>query len=91
MSRIEILHGGAATTVQDEGRTGQAAYGVPVSGAMDRFAATAGKTGQGHRRKHATGEGGPIPTYAKQTKADAAKVLEVELAIALLPVSDALT
>jgi biotin-dependent carboxylase-like uncharacterized protein len=34
----EILHGGAQTTVQDEGRAGYGAVGVPRAGAMDRFA-----------------------------------------------------
>lgn len=41
MSEIEILRGGAATLVQDLGRPGHAAAGVPRSGAMDPFAATA--------------------------------------------------
>lgn len=41
MSELEVLHGGAATLVQDLGRPGHAASGVPVSGAMDPFAAAA--------------------------------------------------
>ncbi len=40
MSAIEILRGGAATLVQDLGRPGHSAAGVPRSGAMDPFAAT---------------------------------------------------
>ena len=32
---IEIINPGLLTTVQDTGRTGYQAYGVPVCGAMD--------------------------------------------------------
>jgi KipI family sensor histidine kinase inhibitor len=35
---VEVLDGGALTTVQDLGRYGFQRYGVPVSGAMDTFA-----------------------------------------------------
>ncbi|MFQ5520322.1 MAG: biotin-dependent carboxyltransferase family protein [Candidatus Methylomirabilia bacterium] len=38
MDIIEVLDGGLFTTVQDLGRYGYQRYGVPVSGAMDRFA-----------------------------------------------------
>jgi antagonist of KipI len=38
MSVIDVLDGGMLTTVQDLGRTGYQKYGVPGSGAMDRFA-----------------------------------------------------
>ena len=41
MTELEILRGGAATLVQDAGRPGHAASGVPASGAMDPFAAAA--------------------------------------------------
>ena len=35
--RVEVLHGGLLTTVQDGGRHGLYGMGVPVSGAMDDF------------------------------------------------------
>jgi antagonist of KipI len=35
---IEILSGGILSTVQDQGRYGYREYGVPISGAMDRYA-----------------------------------------------------
>ena len=35
---LEILKGGLQTTVQDEGRTGVYAAGLPPSGAMDKHA-----------------------------------------------------
>ena len=38
MDAIEVVDGGAFTTVQDHGRYGYQRYGVPVSGAMDLFA-----------------------------------------------------
>ncbi|MFQ5880357.1 MAG: KipI antagonist, partial [Dehalococcoidia bacterium] len=38
MDVIEVLEGGLFTTVQDLGRYGYQRYGVPVCGAMDRFA-----------------------------------------------------
>ena len=41
-SQIEIIKPGWFTTVQDLGRYGSQQYGVPVSGAMDRFAAIVG-------------------------------------------------
>ncbi|MDQ5851762.1 MAG: biotin-dependent carboxyltransferase family protein [Chloroflexota bacterium] len=41
MLTIEILAGGIQTTVQDLGRTGYRAAGVPLSGAMDRLALAA--------------------------------------------------
>ena len=41
MSSVEVLHGGTLTTVQDLGRPGYRASGVPASGAMDPFAAAA--------------------------------------------------
>jgi antagonist of KipI len=34
---FEVIHPGALTTVQDSGRYGYQRYGVPVSGAMDKF------------------------------------------------------
>jgi antagonist of KipI len=37
VNRIEVLAGGMLTTVQDLGRVGSQRYGVPVSGAMDRW------------------------------------------------------
>jgi antagonist of KipI len=37
VNRIEVLAGGMLTTVQDLGRVGAQRYGVPVSGAMDRW------------------------------------------------------
>jgi biotin-dependent carboxylase-like uncharacterized protein len=39
---IEVIDGGMLTTVQDLGRHGYQRYGVPVSGALDRFALRAG-------------------------------------------------
>lgn len=39
-TRIIVIKGGWLTTVQDLGRYGYQQYGVPVAGAMDRFAAT---------------------------------------------------
>jgi len=39
---IEVIKPGWFTTVQDLGRYGSQHYGVPVSGAMDRFAAVVG-------------------------------------------------
>ncbi|HSM50237.1 MAG TPA: biotin-dependent carboxyltransferase family protein [Thermoanaerobaculia bacterium] len=41
MSAVEVLRGGTLTTVQDLGRPGHRAAGVPASGAMDPFAAAA--------------------------------------------------
>lgn len=41
MSTLEVLRGGTLTTVQDLGRPGHRAGGVPASGAMDPFAAAA--------------------------------------------------
>ncbi|KRL96935.1 biotin-dependent carboxyltransferase family protein [Liquorilactobacillus satsumensis] len=38
MAQFEILAGGLATTVQDTGRRGYQAQGIPVSGATDLFA-----------------------------------------------------
>jgi len=38
---FEVVHGGAQTTVQDLGRRGFGAAGVPTGGAMDRFALAA--------------------------------------------------
>ena len=35
---IEVVQPGLFTTVQDKGRWGYQAYGVPVAGAMDRYA-----------------------------------------------------
>ena len=35
---IEILSGGVLSTIQDQGRYGYRQYGVPISGAMDRYA-----------------------------------------------------
>ena len=35
---ITIIHQGAFTTIQDEGRFGYQAYGMPSAGAMDRYA-----------------------------------------------------
>ena len=42
MRTIEVIKGGAFTTVQDMGRYGYQRYGVPVSGAMDQFALRVG-------------------------------------------------
>ena len=42
MRTIEVIKGGAFTTVQDLGRYGYQRHGVPVSGAMDRFALRVG-------------------------------------------------
>ena len=41
MATLAIVRAGILTTVQDLGRPGWGAFGVPVSGAMDRFAARA--------------------------------------------------
>lgn len=38
MRTIEVIDGGMLTTVQDLGRYGYQRYGVPTSGALDRFA-----------------------------------------------------
>lgn len=38
MEGLEIIHPGAFTTIQDLGRYGYQKYGVPISGAMDKFA-----------------------------------------------------
>lgn len=38
MELFEVIHPGALTTVQDLGRYGYQRYGVPISGAMDKFA-----------------------------------------------------
>ncbi len=38
MGAVEVLHGGALTTIQDEGRPGWAYWAVSPSGAMDRDA-----------------------------------------------------
>lgn len=35
---IEIISGGILSTIQDQGRYGYRQYGVPISGAMDRYA-----------------------------------------------------
>lgn len=35
---ITTIHPGLFTTIQDEGRWGYQAYGMPVAGAMDRYA-----------------------------------------------------
>lgn len=42
MSVIEILSPGLYTTVQDRGRIGYRAFGIPVSGAMDQLSADLG-------------------------------------------------
>ena len=42
MSVIEVLSPGLYTTVQDKGRTGYRAFGIPVSGAMDQLSADLG-------------------------------------------------
>ena len=42
MRTIEVIEGGFFTTVQDLGRYGYQRYGVPVSGALDRFAIRTG-------------------------------------------------
>lgn len=39
---VEVVDGGALTTVQDLGRYGYQRYGVPVSGALDQFAIRVG-------------------------------------------------
>ncbi|MFD1096434.1 5-oxoprolinase subunit C family protein [Salegentibacter chungangensis] len=39
MAEVEVLHPGLFSTIQDSGRTGFREYGVPVSGAMDKYAA----------------------------------------------------
>lgn len=38
MEALEVLHKGALTTTQDLGRYGYQRYGVPICGAMDKFA-----------------------------------------------------
>ncbi len=38
-AEIEILHSGLLSTIQDQGRFGYRKFGVPVSGAMDKYAA----------------------------------------------------
>ncbi|UJH91233.1 hypothetical protein LZ575_22050 [Antarcticibacterium sp. 1MA-6-2] len=40
MTEIEVLQPGLFSTIQDLGRFGSMAYGVPMSGAMDKYAAT---------------------------------------------------
>jgi antagonist of KipI len=42
MSIIEVIKGGALSTVQDLGRYGYQRFGVPVSGALDQFALRVG-------------------------------------------------
>jgi len=42
MRTIEVIKGGALSTVQDLGRYGYQRYGVPVSGALDQFALRVG-------------------------------------------------
>ncbi|MBN1426671.1 biotin-dependent carboxyltransferase family protein [Candidatus Fermentibacteria bacterium] len=42
MRTIEVIKGGAFSTVQDMGRYGYQRYGVPVSGALDQFALRVG-------------------------------------------------
>src|SRR3990170_257142 len=44
----EVLNGGVQATVQDLGRSGYAAVGVPQSGAMDRFALTSANLALGN-------------------------------------------
>ena len=36
---IEVLHPGFYSTIQDGGRVGYEAYGVPVSGSLDQYSA----------------------------------------------------
>ncbi|MDQ7821450.1 MAG: biotin-dependent carboxyltransferase family protein [Candidatus Eremiobacteraeota bacterium] len=50
---ISVLHGGTFTTVQDRGRWGYRAFGMPVAGAMDRFAFTAANLLVGNDRNAA--------------------------------------
>lgn len=38
MEALEVIHAGALTTIQDLGRYGYQRYGVPIGGAMDKFA-----------------------------------------------------
>lgn len=38
MTNIEIINPGLATTIQDLGRIGHQAQGIPVSGAIDQYA-----------------------------------------------------
>lgn len=42
MRTIEVIKGGAFSTIQDLGRYGYQRYGVPVSGALDQFALRVG-------------------------------------------------
>ena len=47
---FEVLDPGPATTVQDLGRPGHGAYGVPEGGAMDRGLLAAANRLAGNRR-----------------------------------------
>ena len=53
MRTIEVIEGGFFTTVQDLGRYGYQRYGVPVSGALDRFAIRAGNLLVGNQESNA--------------------------------------
>ena len=43
MSRLEIIELKTSVTIQDNGRTGFQRYGVPIGGAMDRYALAEGR------------------------------------------------
>jgi antagonist of KipI len=51
-----VLSPGLLSTVQDQGRTGYRAFGMPVSGAMDRYACTMANILAGNQRDAATVE-----------------------------------
>jgi antagonist of KipI len=53
MGTIEVIEGGIFTTVQDLGRYGYQRYGVPVSGALDRFAIRVANLLVGNREEDA--------------------------------------
>lgn len=63
MRTIEVVKGGAFTTVQDLGRVGYQRYGVPVSGAMDQFALRVGNLLVGNEE----GEAGLEATFMGPT------------------------
>lgn len=53
MRTIEVIKGGALSTVQDLGRYGYQRYGVPVSGALDQFALRVGNVLVGNQESDA--------------------------------------
>jgi len=66
MRTIEVIKGGALSTVQDLGRYGYQRFGVPVSGAMDQFALRVGNLLVGNEESEAGLEAtfmGPTLTF----------------------------